>query len=79
MADLGENSCITEDPESFESAKIMEAEISTEGQSSTSSHVVDRDFTTEIFKIEIGNLPKCYSVCVSILLNYLNIGLKENV
>ena len=67
MADLGENSCITQDPECVESAK-MEGEISTtEGQSS-SHNIVDRDFTTEIFKIEIGNLPKCYSVSVSIIL-----------
>ena len=67
MADLGESSCIAEDLENVESAKMETDSNSIEGQSISSSHNinVDRDFTTEIFKIEIGNLPKCYSVCVS--------------
>lgn len=35
----------------------------------------ERGFTTEIFKIEIGNLPKCYSICVSTVFILKN---KEN-
>ena len=69
MADLGENSCVlTQDRENAEGA-TMETDSIVEGQSSSQN--IDRDFTTEIFKIEIGNLPKCYSVTVSYFSNLL--------
>ena len=69
MADLGENSCaLTQDREKAEGA-TMETDSIVEGQSSSQN--IDRDFTTEIFKIEIGNLPKCYSVTVSYFSNLL--------
>ena len=62
MTDLGKNS---QDPESEKfKMEVLEDEVD-ENQSSCCA--VDNDFTTEIFKIEIGNLPKCYSVCVSIM------------
>ena len=51
-------------------AKIMEDKNISAG-SQSSCYAVDRDFTTEIFKIEIGNLPKCYSVCVSIVVGFV--------
>ena len=62
MTDLSENS---QDPESEKTKmEVLKDEVD-ENQSSCCA--VDKDFTTEIFKIEIGNLPKCYSVCVSIM------------
>ena len=64
MADLGESSCIAEDPENVESVKMETDSNSIDPLGQSSAHInLDRNFTTEIFKIEVGNLPKCYSVC----------------
>lgn len=64
MTNRNENIRKTDALGSSESFK-MEDDMSVEGQCSGYTGV-DRDYTTEIFKIEIANLPKCYSVCVSI-------------
>jgi hypothetical protein len=74
MADLGENSCVTlltQDRENAEGATMETDSIVEPVEGQSSSQNIDRDFTTEIFKIEIGNLPKCYSVTVSYFSNLL--------
>lgn len=46
-------------------AKTTTSSKSNENQSVLTYNCTNRHFTTEIFKIEIGNLPKCYSINVS--------------
>ena len=63
MSDLGESSCTSENIKCFESVQMETCDDNlSEGQ----PQVENRDFTTEIFKIRIDNLPKCYSICVRI-------------